>query len=94
MVSKEEAKTFLSKIKPFVEKFQDIADKVSKLSDNKEFRESLGTMGTIGGLVNIGLFLFDKTLFQLSTTENSCYSLINKTAIDVANKLISKKNMI
>jgi hypothetical protein len=51
-------------------------------------------MGTIGGLVNICLFLFDTTRSHLSTTEQSCYSLINKTAIDDAKKLIAEKSDI
>lgn len=50
-------------------------------------------MGTIGGL-NIGLFLFDKALSELSDTEKSCYSLINKIAINVVGKLIKEKSDI
>ena len=42
MVSKEEAKRFLSKINPFVQKLPDIAEKISKLADDKEFQNLLG----------------------------------------------------
>ena len=91
---KDNVRDFLLKFKPIIEKVPDIFDKFSKLNDNKELKEALGTMGTIGGLVNIGLFIFDKALSQLSTTEKSCFSLMNKTAIDVANKLIKEKSDI
>jgi len=94
MVSKEEVKSFLSKIIPFVEKFPDIADKVSKLNDDKEFQNLLGRLGTIGGLFSIGLYIFDKTLENSSDSEKTCYSLINKTAIDVAGQIIKESEGI
>src|SRR6185312_12886670 len=37
---------------------------------------------------SIGLYLFDKTLDNLSDTEKTYYSLINRTAISVAQKII------
>ena len=61
MVSKEEVKGFLSKLNPFVEKLPDITEKLSKLEDDKEFQNLLGRLGTVGGLISIGLYLFDKT---------------------------------
>jgi hypothetical protein len=33
----------------------------------------LGKLGTIGGLVRIGLYLFEKTLNNLSYSEKICY---------------------
>jgi len=88
MVSKEEVKRFLAKLNPFVEKFTDITDKISKLEEDEEFQNLLGRLGTVGGLFSIGLYLFDKTLDNLSDTEKTYYSLINRTAISVAQKII------
>ena len=93
MVSKE-VKGFLAKLNPFVEKFPEIADKVSKLNDDKEFQNLLGRLGTIGGLFSIGLYIFDKTLENSSDSEKTCYSLINKTAIDVAGQIIKESEGI
>src|SRR6185312_14049664 len=87
MVSKEEVKGFLSKINPFVQKLPDIAEKLSKLEEDKEFQKLLGNLGTIGGLFGIGLYLFDKTLDHLEDTEKTYYSLINRTAISVAEQI-------
>ena len=61
MVFKEEAKGFLSKLNPFVQKVPEIAEKLSKLEDDKEFQNLLGRLGTVGGLISIGLYLFVKT---------------------------------
>jgi hypothetical protein len=94
MVSKEEAKRFLSKINPFVQKLPEIADKVSKLEDDKEFQKLLGRLGTIGGLFSIGLYLFDKTLDHFEDTEKTYYSLINRTAISVAKNIIQEADKI
>ena len=91
MVSKEEVKGFISKLNPFVEKLPDITDKISKLEDDEEFQKLLGNLGTIGGLFSIGLYLFGKTLDHLEDTEKTYYSLINRTAISVADKIIKKE---
>ena len=91
MVSKEEVKRFLSKLNPFVEKFPDITDKLSKLENEKEFQNLLGRLGTIGGLFSIGLYLFGKTLDHFEDTEKTYYSLINRTAISVAKKIIKEE---
>ena len=61
MVSKEAVKAFLSKLNSFVEKIPDITEKLSKLEDDKEFQKLLGRLGTVGGIISIGLYLFDKT---------------------------------
>src|SRR6476660_9394856 len=87
MVSKEEAKRFLSKLNPFVEKLPDITEKLSKLENDKEFQDLLGRLGTVGGLFSIGLYLFDKTLDHFEDTEKTYYSLINRTAIFVAEQI-------
>lgn len=50
MVSNDEGKQFLSKIKPFVQKLPEIADKISKLENDKEFQNLLGNLGIIGTL--------------------------------------------
>jgi hypothetical protein len=50
----------------------------------------LGKLGTIGGLFSIGLYLFEKTLNNLSDSEKICYSLINRTAISVAKEIIKE----
>jgi hypothetical protein len=94
MVSKEKVKDFLSKINPFVEEIPDITDKISKLNDDENFQNLLGKLGTVGGLFSIGLYLFDKTLENLSDTEKTYYSLINKTAISVAEKIIQEADKI
>jgi hypothetical protein len=91
MVSREEVKGFLSKLNPFVEKLPDLTEKISRLEGDKEFQKLLGNLGTVGGLFNIGLYLFDKTLDHLEDTEKTYYSLINKTAISVAEKIIKQK---
>ena len=62
MADREDVKRFLSKINPFAEKAPDIAEKISKLTDDKEFQNLLGNLGTIGGLFSIGLYIFNKTL--------------------------------
>jgi hypothetical protein len=49
-----------------------------------------GKLGTIGGLVSIGLYLFEKTLNNLSDSEKICYSLINRTAISVAKEIMKE----
>src|SRR3954454_993744 len=91
MVSREEVKGFLSKLNPFVEKLPDLTEKISRLEGDKEGQKLLGNLGTVGGLFNIGLYLFDKTLDHLEDTEKTYYSLINKTAISVAEKIIKQK---
>ena len=88
MVSKEDAKRFLLKIIPFADQIPDISERVLELIDNKEFREELGKLGTIGSLFIIGLKIFDKSLENISDTEKTYYSLINRTAISVAEKII------
>lgn len=94
MVSKEEVIGFLSKLKPFVEKILDITKKISKLTDDKEFQELLGRLGTVGGLFNLGLYLFGKTLDHFEDNEKTYYSLINRTAISVAKKIIQESDKI
>lgn len=47
MVSRDEVKGFLSKINPFAEKLPDITEKISKLSNDKEFQNQLEILGTI-----------------------------------------------
>src|SRR6185437_500406 len=91
MVSKEEVKGFISKLNPFVEKLPDITDKISKLEDDEEFQKLLENLGTIGGLFSIGLYLFGKTLDHLEDTEKTYYSLINRTAISVAEQIIKQE---
>src|SRR6476660_3527151 len=91
MVSKEEVKGFLSKLNPFVEKLPDISEKLSRLEEDEELQKLLGNLGTIGGLFSIGLYLFGKTLDHLEDTEKTYYSLINKTAISVAEQIIKQE---
>src|SRR5690242_12473811 len=93
MVSKEEVKAFVSKLNPFIEKLPDIAEKISKLNNDEKFQDLLGRLGTLGGLFNIGLYLFDETLDHLEDTEKTYYSLINRTAISVAKKLIKIEDL-
>jgi hypothetical protein len=93
MVSKEEAKSFLSKIIPFAEKIPDIYGKVLELSNDENFRAELGKLGTIGSLFSIGLWIFDKTLDHLEDTEKTYYSLINRTAISVAKEIIKEHRL-
>src|SRR6478672_3196465 len=92
MVSKEAVKAFLSKLNSFVEKIPDITEKLSKLEDDKEFQKLIGRLGTVGGFISIGLYLFDKTLDHLEDTEKTYYSLINKTAISVAKQIIEQEH--
>ena len=92
MVDKEDIKIFVSKINPFVEKLPDIIEKLSKLEDDKEFQKLIGRLGTVGGFISIGLYLFDKTLDHLEDTEKTYYSLINKTAISVAKQIIEQEH--
>jgi len=92
MVSKEAVKAFLSKLNSFVEKIPDITEKLSKLEDDKEFQKLIGRLGTDGGFISIGLYLFDKTLDHLEDTEKTYYSLINKTAISVAKQIIEQEH--
>jgi len=91
MVSKEEVKGFLSKLNPFVEKLPDISEKLSRLEEDEELQKLLGRLGTVDGLFSIGLYLFGKTLDHLEDTEKTYYSLINRTAISVADKIIKKE---
>src|SRR6476660_3135167 len=91
MVSKEAVKAFLSKLNSFVEKIPDITEKLSKLEDDKEFQKLIGRLGTVGGFISIGLYLFGKTLDHLEDTEKTYYSLINKTAISVAEQIIKQE---
>jgi len=91
MVSKEEVKGFLSKLNPFVEKLPDISEKLSRLEEDEELQKLLGRLGTVDGLFSIGLYLFGKTLDHLEDTEKPYYSLINRTAISVADKIIKKE---
>jgi hypothetical protein len=48
---------------------------------------------TIGGLFSIGVYIFDKTLENLSDTEKTYYSLINRTAISVAKKIVKEDEL-
>ena len=43
---------------------------------------------------SIGLYLFDKTLDHFEDTEKTYYSLINRTAISVAKKIIQDADKI
>jgi hypothetical protein len=94
MVSKGKAIGFLSKLNPFVQKVPEIAEKLSKLEDDKEFQKLLGRLGTVGGLISIGLYLFDKILENISDAEKTYYSLINRTAISVAEQIIKESDEI
>src|SRR3954454_20007331 len=94
MVSKGKAIGFLSKLNPFVQKVPEIAEKLSKLEDDKEFQKLLGRLGTVGGLISIGLYLFDKILENISDAEKTYYSLINRTAISVAEQIIKESDKI
>ena len=70
MVFKEEVRKFISKLNPFVQKIPEIADKISKL-ENEDFQNLPGRLGTVGGFLSIGLYLFDKTLGHLSDTKKN-----------------------
>src|SRR3982751_1745483 len=90
MVDKEDVKKFLSKINPFVEKIPEITAKLSELEKDKGFQDALGKLGTVGGLFSIGLYIFNKALENSPNSENTCFSLINKTAIHVAKEIIKE----
>ena len=61
------------------------------MEEDKEFQKLLGRLGTVGGLLSIGLYLLDKTLDHLEDTEKTYYSWINRTAISVAEQIIKQE---
>lgn len=90
MVYRQDVKKFLSKINPFVEKIPEITAKLSELEKDKGFQDALGKLGTVGGLFSIGLYIFNKALENSPNSENTCFSLINKTALHVAKEIIKE----
>jgi hypothetical protein len=46
-------------ISPLREKFPEITSHISKLSEDPEFQNTLGKAGSIGGLINIGFYIFN-----------------------------------
>lgn len=91
MADREDVKRFITKINPFAEKVPDITEKISKLTDDEDFQNLLERLGTIGGLFSVGLYLFDKTLDLHENNEKTYYSLMNRTAISVAEQIIKQE---
>jgi hypothetical protein len=61
---------------PVREKFPEMANSVGKLSEDKEFQSIVSHMGTIGGLINLGTYLYSKIKEDLKSDEEKYFAAL------------------
>jgi hypothetical protein len=70
------------------EKLPEISDQVAKLADDSELQEIFSKAGAIGGIINLGINLFDKIRNSLKTEEEIHYAAFIQLVCESAKESI------
>jgi hypothetical protein len=77
MSSKIDLSGLLNRIsEPVREKFPEMASRIAELSNDKEFQNIIGRLGTIGGLINIGIYLYKRIKEGLKSDEQRYFAAL------------------
>jgi hypothetical protein len=67
---------------PFTENFPDIATSIIKLTEDESLQKTLSQAGTIGGLINLGIAIFNKLRDKLQTEEQKDFVSFIRVAFE------------
>ena len=71
-------------ISPLRQNFPEITSHISKLSEDPEFQNTLGKAGSIGGLVNIGFYIFNTIRKNLKSRDEILFASFVKIIFESA----------
>ena len=74
----------------FREKLPEIANQIGKLSDNEDFKDNMSKSGSIGGLINIGFYIFNEIRNKVKTKDEILFSTLITVMFDSAKESIPK----